>query len=51
MVSHRYIKNDFNLQEGAAPEFVQQAAKELLEERWKTVTAAKLPETTALRLE
>jgi hypothetical protein len=33
-----------------APEFLQQAAKELIEERWKTVTAAKLPEATALRL-
>jgi ABC-type nitrate/sulfonate/bicarbonate transport system substrate-binding protein len=50
MLSHGYIKNDFDVQEWAAPEFLQQAAKELLEERWKTVTAAKLPEATALRL-
>jgi len=50
MLSHGYIKNDFDVQEWAAPEFLQQAAKELLEERWKTVTAAKLPEPTALRL-
>jgi ABC-type nitrate/sulfonate/bicarbonate transport system substrate-binding protein len=50
MFSHGYIKHDFDVQEWAAPEFLQQAAKELLEERWKTVTAAKLPEATALRL-
>ena len=50
MLSHGYIEHDFDVQEWAAPEFLQQAAKELLEERWKTVTAAKLPEATALRL-
>jgi ABC-type nitrate/sulfonate/bicarbonate transport system substrate-binding protein len=50
MFSHGYIKHDFDVQQWAAPEFLQQAAKELLEERWKTVTAAKLPEATALRL-
>jgi ABC-type nitrate/sulfonate/bicarbonate transport system substrate-binding protein len=50
MFSHGYIKHDFDVQAWAAPEFLQQAAKELLEERWKTVTAAKLPEATALRL-
>jgi hypothetical protein len=48
--SHGYIKNNFDVHRWAAPEFLQQAAKELLEERWKTVTAAKLPEATALRL-
>jgi hypothetical protein len=50
MLSHGYIKHDFDVQAWAAPEFLQQAAKELLEERWKTVTGAKLPEATALRL-
>jgi ABC-type nitrate/sulfonate/bicarbonate transport system substrate-binding protein len=50
MVNHGYIKNDFDVHEWAAPEFLQQAAKELLEEHWKTVTAAKLPEATTLRL-
>ena len=50
MLGHGYIKNDFDVHEWAAPEFLQQAAKELLEERWKSVTAAKLPEATALRL-
>jgi len=48
MLSHGYIKNDFDVQKWAAPEFIEQAAKELLEEQWKKVTTAKLPETTEL---
>ena len=43
MKSHGYIKNDFDVQKWAAPEFLEQAAKELLEERWKKVTGDKLP--------
>jgi hypothetical protein len=50
MFNHGYIKHDFDVREWAAPEFLQQAAKELLEERWQTMTAAKLPEATTLRL-
>jgi ABC-type nitrate/sulfonate/bicarbonate transport system substrate-binding protein len=50
MLSHEYIKNDFEVQKWAAPEFLEAAAKELIEERWKKVTADKLPEATALRL-
>jgi hypothetical protein len=30
--------------------FLRQAARELIEEHWKQVTADKLPEATALRL-
>ena len=30
MLSHGYIKNDFDVHEWAAPEFLEQAAKELL---------------------
>ena len=45
MLSHGYIKNDFDVQKWAAPEFLEQAAKELLEEQWKKATTAKLPET------
>jgi hypothetical protein len=48
MLSHGYIKNDFDVQKWAAPEFLEQAAKELLEQQWKKVTSAKLPETTEL---
>ena len=50
MLSHGYIKNDFDVNEWAAPEFLEKAAKELLEEKWQKVTAAKLPEATSLRL-
>ena len=32
MLSHGYIKNDFDVHEWAAPEFLEQAARELLEE-------------------
>jgi ABC-type nitrate/sulfonate/bicarbonate transport system substrate-binding protein len=48
MLSHGYIKNDFDVQKWAAPEFLEQAAKELLEERWHKVTTDKLPNATEL---
>ena len=48
MLSHKYIKNDFDVQKWAAPEFLEQAAKELLEQQWKKTTMAKLPEATEL---
>ena len=47
MLSHGYIKRDFDVKKWAAPEFLEQAAKELLEERWQKVTAARLPEASA----
>jgi hypothetical protein len=50
MLSHGYIKNDFDVQKWAAPEFLEQGAKELLEERWKKVTGDKLPASSALRV-
>jgi len=50
MLSHGYIKNDFDVYAWTAPEFLEQAAKELLEEKWQKVTTDKLPEATALRL-
>lgn len=43
MLSHGYIKNNFDVQKWAAPEFLEQAARELLEEEWKKRTTAKLP--------
>ena len=49
MLSHGYIKNDFDVHKWAAPEFLEQAAKELLEERWKKVTTDKLPEPSELQ--
>jgi len=43
MLQKGYIKNDFDVQKWAAPEFLEQAARELLEEEWGKRTAAKLP--------
>ena len=50
MVSHGYIQNDFDVHEWAAPEFLEEAAKQLLEEEWKRVTTAKLPGTSELEI-
>jgi ABC-type nitrate/sulfonate/bicarbonate transport system substrate-binding protein len=44
MHSHGYIKNHFNSEDWAAPEFLEQAARELLEEEWKKRTTSKLPQ-------
>ncbi len=48
MLSHGYIENDFDVDEWAAPEFMEKAAAELLEEEWKKRSMAKLPEPTSL---
>ncbi len=48
MLSHGYIKNDFDVHEWAAPEFLEQAAKELVEEKWQKVTTEKLPKASKL---
>ena len=48
MLSHGYIKNDFDVHEWAAPEFLEQAARDLLEEEWTKRSTAKLPEGTEL---
>jgi hypothetical protein len=48
MLKHGYLKSDFDVKKWAAPEFLEQAAKELLEQQWKKVTTAKLPEATEL---
>ena len=42
MLSHGYIKHDFDVHEWAAREFLEEAAKQLLEEEWKKVTLAKV---------
>ena len=49
MLSHGYIKNDFDVKKWAAPEFLEQAAKELINERWAKVAGEKLPTTSAAR--
>jgi ABC-type nitrate/sulfonate/bicarbonate transport system substrate-binding protein len=48
MLSHGYIENDFDVFEWAAPEFLEKAAAELLEEEWKKRSMAKLPEARPL---
>ena len=47
MLSHGYIKNDFDVFKWARPEFLEQAARELLELEWKKRTVAKLPDAAA----
>ena len=42
MLSHGYIKHDFDVHEWAAREFLEEAAKQLLEEEWEKVTLAKV---------
>jgi ABC-type nitrate/sulfonate/bicarbonate transport system substrate-binding protein len=48
MLRHGYIENDFDVNEWAAPEFLEKAAAELVEEEWKKRSVAKLPEPTSL---
>jgi ABC-type nitrate/sulfonate/bicarbonate transport system substrate-binding protein len=48
MLSHGYIEHDFDVYEWAAPEFLEKAATELLEEEWKKRSMAKLPEARPL---
>ena len=43
MLKHGYIKNNFDVEKWAAPEFLAQAAKELLEDSIKTKKLEKLP--------
>jgi ABC-type nitrate/sulfonate/bicarbonate transport system substrate-binding protein len=48
MLSHGYIEHDFDVYEWAAPEFLEKAATELLEEEWKKRSMARLPQPTTL---
>jgi hypothetical protein len=43
MLSHGYIKSDFDVDEWAAPEFLEKAALEVLEEEWQRKSWTKLP--------
>ena len=42
MLSHGYIKRDFDVQEWAAPKFAEAAVNELLEERWEKLAGERL---------
>jgi ABC-type nitrate/sulfonate/bicarbonate transport system substrate-binding protein len=48
MLSHDYIKRDFDVHEWARPDFLEKAAVEVLEEEWKKRSWSKLPEGAAL---
>ncbi len=48
MLSHGYIENDFDVNEWAAPEFLEKAATEILEEEWQKRSMARLPQPTSL---
>jgi ABC-type nitrate/sulfonate/bicarbonate transport system substrate-binding protein len=48
MLSHGYIKNDYDVYKWARPEFLEQAARERLTEVWHQRTDAKLPDSTDL---
>jgi ABC-type nitrate/sulfonate/bicarbonate transport system substrate-binding protein len=50
MLSHGYINKDFDVNCWAASQFLEQAAKELINERWEKVTGDKLPNKSAARL-
>ena len=42
MLSHGYIKNDFDVKKWAAPEFLEAAMKELIKESWEKFSIEKL---------
>jgi ABC-type nitrate/sulfonate/bicarbonate transport system substrate-binding protein len=51
MLSHGYIQNDFDVHEWAAPQFLEEAAKQLLEEEWSMRTLEKLGTSETLGIE
>ena len=51
MVSHGYIENDFDVDEWARPEFLEQAATEVLKEEWERRSWSKLPTGGGLEVE
>ncbi len=50
MLSHGYIKNDFDVQAWAAPEFFEKAAQELVEEEWKFAAQPSYRRRSRLRM-
>jgi ABC-type nitrate/sulfonate/bicarbonate transport system substrate-binding protein len=51
MFSHGYIKNDFDVDEWARPEFLEKAAEEVLKEEWARRSWSKLPHGGGLEVE
>ena len=50
MLEQGYIKNDFDVHEWAAPQFLEQAFEELIAEEWGRRSIDKLPEGTELHM-
>ena len=48
MLSHGYIKNDFDVNEWAAPEFLEQAVTEVLKEKWEEKSWSRVHEGAGL---
>jgi ABC-type nitrate/sulfonate/bicarbonate transport system substrate-binding protein len=48
MVSHGYIKNDFDVEAWARPEFLEQGVREWLEEEWEQKSWSRLTEGSTL---
>ena len=48
MLRNGYIHTDFDDKEWAAPHFLEQAARELLDEEWTLRSTEKLPQPTDL---
>jgi ABC-type nitrate/sulfonate/bicarbonate transport system substrate-binding protein len=42
MLKHGYIKNDFDVDKWAAPEFLEEAVRKLVEEKWEKIAPEKL---------
>ena len=42
MLKHGYIKNDFDVNKWAAPEFLEQAAEDLVKDQWQKIQRDKL---------
>jgi ABC-type nitrate/sulfonate/bicarbonate transport system substrate-binding protein len=51
MLSHGYINNDFDVDKWARPEFLEQAAVEVLKEEWEKKSWSKLPVGGGLEVE
>jgi ABC-type nitrate/sulfonate/bicarbonate transport system substrate-binding protein len=51
MVSHGYMKNDFDIAGWARPEFLEQAFEEVLKEEWERRSWSKLPDGGGLEVE
>lgn len=46
MLNNGYIKNDFDVNTWSAPELLEQAVTELIEEKWEKVKQEKLAAST-----